>query len=788
MTLTRKFLFLLLFPCFSLSAFAQSFTISGYVRDSTSSEVLVGANIYESRLKKGTTTNAYGFFSITLPAGAYTLRFSYMGYQSRSVPLMLNAGKELNVSLPPSLTLKQVEITSTESENLEKSTRMSSIVLPVQQMKKLPSFLGESDVLKSLQLLPGVQSGTEGGSALYVRGGGPDQNLILLDDAPVYNAGHLLGFFSIFNADAIKNVELIKGGFPARYGGRLSSVVDIRMKEGNMQKFNVDGSVGLISSKLLVEGPLWKNHSSFIITGRRTYIDYLVQPFIKSVTTENTKNGLYFYDLNAKVNHIITPKDRLYLSVYNGRDKYYDDQLPYQYLYDGVIYEDQTKSSLAWGNLTSTARWNHQVNEKMFGNLAFTYSNYHFDVYNYQESIVTTDTSTRTKIYSIDYLSGIRDLALKADVDFIPDPSHYVKFGISSTFHTFQPGVNTVNIVDATTQINDSTAGPKAVRALESGIYLEDDYQVTERFKANLGVHYSSFLVEKKMYHSLQPRISLRYLLKYDWVAKASFATMQQNIHLLTNSSVGLPTDLWVPATAKIKPQHSTQAAVGISRTFRQNYLISMEGYYKWMSNLIEYTEGSTFMNSNSDWEKKVTTGKGNSYGAEILLQKKEGNTRGWIGYTLSWSNRQFDEINSGEIFPYKFDRRHDISIVLMQKIDDRWEFSAEWVYGTGNAITLATVKYPGPDGWELQTYDKRNSYRAADYHRLDISFCRSKQTRWGKSSWNLGMYNVYNRKNPFYYYFGRDSRGNMALKRVSLFQMIPSVSYTFNFSIPKSK
>ncbi len=751
-------------------------------------EVLPGANIFEKASLKGTSTNAYGFFSITLPAGNHLLRFSYIGYSTKFEEINLNSNMNLMVLLKSSLTLQQVDITASGSELLEQSSRMSSINIPIQQMKSLPSFMGETDILKSLQLLPGVQSGTEGSSALYVRGGGPDQNLILLDDAPVYNAGHLLGFFSIFNADAIKNVELIKGGFPARYGGRLSSVVDIRMKEGNMKKLNVEGSLGLISSKLMVEGPILKDRTSFIVTGRRTYIDYLAQPIVRGVTTEYNKNGLFFYDLNAKVNHIISEKDRLYLSVYNGKDEYYNDVLPYEYLYDGVIYKEQSKSSLSWGNLTSSAKWNHQINEKTFGNLAFTYSNYNFTVKDFQESIVVTDTSTTTKMYSIRYLSGIRDFALKADIDYMPNPSHFIKFGLLSTFHTFQPGVNTVNIEESNTNINDSTSGPNPVRALETGIYFEDDYQFNERLKANFGLHYSSFLVDKKFYHSLQPRVSVRYLLPDDWIAKASFASMQQNIHLLTNSSIGLPTDLWVPSTSSIKPQQSKQVAAGISRTFRRNYLISVEGYYKWMNHIIEYTEGATYLNSNSNWEEKVTSGKGNSYGMEILLQKKEGRTKGWIGYTLSWSNRTFPDINYGETFPYKFDRRHDISIVLMHKLDDKWDFSAEWVYGTGNAVTLATIKFPGPDGWEIQTFDKRNSYRAADYHRLDVSFTRSKETKWGTSSWNLGMYNVYNRKNPFYYYFGTDSRGSKALKRVSLFQMIPSVSYTFRFSIPKNK
>jgi len=768
---------------------AQTFTVSGYIQDSASSEVLTGANVYDINSHKGTTSNTYGFYSFTLPKGEYSLRFSFVGYESQVSNIKLESNQVLNFHLKSMLTLQEVNITASSAENAETSSRMSNFNIPIQQIKSMPSFMGEVDILKALQLLPGVQSGNEGTSALYVRGGGPDQNLILLDDAPIYNAGHLLGFFSVFNADAIKNVELIKGGFPARYGGRLSSVVDIRMKEGNMKHINCEGSIGLISSKIMVEGPILQDKTSFIVTGRRTYIDYLASPLVQGFSgDEYSKTGLYFYDVSAKVNHIFSQRDRIYLSLYNGRDEYYNNQLPYEYLYDGVIYKEQSQSSLSWGNLTSALKWNHQYNEKLFGNLALTYSNYNYTVKDFQESIIQTDTSTQNKVYSIKYLSGIRDIAVKADFDFIPAPDHYIKFGINNAFHNFEPGVSSYKIEDENTSISDSTSGDIGIQANETSLYIEDDYMINDHLKANFGLHYSAFFVQNKLYHSLQPRLSLRYLLNNEWAVKGSFANMQQNIHLLTNSSIGLPTDLWVPSTAKISPQKSTQVAAGVSRTFSNNYLVSLEGYYKWMNHLIEYKEGASYLSNKINWEDKVTTGKGNSYGMEVLLQKKEGNTKGWVGYTLAWSNRQFAEINSGEPFPYKFDRRHDISVVLMQKLNDKWNLSADWVFGSGNAVTLATIKFPGLDEWELQTYEKRNSYRAANYHRLDISFKRTRITKWGISSWDLGMYNIYNRKNPFYYYFGYDSRGSVALKRVSLFQMIPSISYSFKFSLPKHK
>lgn len=772
------------------SIFAQKYTINGYVSDSETGELLIGANIFDPIRLVGTSTNVYGFFSLTLPADTFSLVFSYVGYSSQIIKVDLKRNKQIKISLKPSIVLEEVEISATQSERIEESTKMSTIKLPVEQIKELPALLGEVDVLKTIQLLPGVQSGTEGASGIYVRGGGPDQNLILLDGTPVYNASHLFGFFSVFNADAIKNVELIKGGFPARYGGRLSSVLDIRMKDGNMKKFHAEGSLGIIASKLTVEGPIIKDKTSFIVSARRTYMDIIAQPMIRLINgDEYTTQGYYFYDLNAKVNHKFNDKNRLYLSLYMGDDKFYSNTKPYQYLYDGVIYKEQANSGLKWGNLTSALRWNHQFNEKLFGNVTMTYSKYNFQVNNYKESIVINDTGTLSNIYSIDYLSGINDITGKIDFDFLPNPDHYIKFGFSNIYHTFHPGATTYKIQNSGTTNIDSFEGAKEIYANEIALYIEDDYKISSHLKANIGLHYSGFLLKKKYYHSLQPRLAMRYLFDGGWSAKASFASMQQYVHLLTNSTIGLPTDLWVPSTENVKPQKSYQTAVGIAKTIKKKIQFTVEGYYKKMDDLIEYKDGATFLSSETDWEKKIETGKGWSYGVEVFLQKKYGNTKGWIGYTWSKTDRQFENINFGEIFPYKYDRRHDISIALMQKIDELWDFSATWVYGTGNAVTLPTVRYlpfqQNNKYWwmdEIESFDEKNSFRMASYHRLDISFRRTVKKKWGKSIWTLGVYNAYNRKNPFYYYFGYDSRGNKALRRVSLFPFLPSVSYSFKF------
>ncbi len=787
---------LLFFISFFTTLMAQNYTISGYVKDASSGEALIGANIFEPRSLTGTSTNEYGFFSLSLPADTHQIAISYVGYQPVTKKFFLDRNMHLIVELKSSIELDEVEITATRAQKIEEMSRMSTINIPVQQIKELPALFGETDVLKVLQLLPGVQSGTEGASGFYVRGGGPDQNLILLDGTPVYNASHLFGFFSIFNADAIKNVELIKGGFPARYGGRLSSVLDIHMKEGNLKSYHGSGSLGIIASKLMVEGPLLKNRSSFLITFRRTYADYLAQPIIRLIQQdEYTSTGYYFYDLNAKLNFILTPRDRIYVSLYTGDDKFYMKTRPYQYLYNGVIYKEQSNSGLGWGNLTTALRYNHQFNEKLFGNATFTYSRYLFDVSDYRENIEINDTATFSSVYSLRYFSGIDDLTFKADFDYLPAPNHFMKFGGDIIYHTFKPGATTYHFSNTGVVNIDSFLGARNVYAWEMNLYAEDDYRITDLFKMNIGLHYALFYVNGKSYHSLQPRLSGRYLLGGGWSAKVSWASMKQNIHLLTNTSIGLPTDLWVPATDKVKPQKSYQIAVGLAKTLKDEFEFTLEGYYKKMNHLIEYKEGATFLSTETDWQEKVSTGQGWSYGMELFFQKKWGNTKGWIGYTLSWTNRQFPDINFGKVYPYKYDRRHDISIVVMQKLDELWDVSATWVYGTGNALTLPTVRYnsyiePGdiynPSPWfdynEIESYDEKNSFRMAPYHRLDISFRRVKQKKWGKSIWALGAYNVYNRKNPFFYYFGYDSRGNRALRRVSIFPFLPSVSYQFEF------
>jgi hypothetical protein len=755
--------------------FAQKKTISGYVSDRKTQEKIIGAIIYDAKTKLGTITNNFGFYSLTLPSDSVNLLISYIGFTPQYLSFLLNKDVPLNIDLSLSNQLQTIEILADESERIEERTRMSTINIPIEQIKKVPALLGEVDVLKVLQLLPGVKSGGEGTSGLYVRGGGPDQNLILLDGAPIYNASHLFGFFSTFNADAIKNVELTKGGFPARYGGRLSSVIDINMKEGNMRKYNVEGSVGFIASKILIEGPIFKDKTSFLFTARRTYLDLLLDPIIGAATIGGGSGGYYFYDLNLKVNHKFSDKDKLFLSLYKGLDNFY-------FSTGAATGETSYGGYIKWGNAIGSARWNHVFNSQLFCTTGLAYTQYLFGIG--QE---LKDLKNDTK-ESANYFSGINDWAGKINFDYMPNPNHNVKFGTNYIYHTFKTGAEQYKTSGFDRNI-DSISGNPDIFATELNLYAEDDWRINPKLKINVGIHAAGFLVQNSFYKSLQPRFTGRYLLPNNWSVKASYASMMQFIHLLSNSNVGLPTDLWVPATKLIKPQQSYQGAFGFAKSFKNNaFEFSAEGYYKEMKNIIDYLDGANFIGGSNDWEKKVAQGIGWSYGAEFLIQKKKGKLNGWIGYTLSWTNRQFTQINEGKIYPYKYDRRHDISIVAIYKLSNKLDVSSTWVYGTGNAISLPLQSYaavvdPGSSlNNEVQYYGGKNNYRMAPYSRMDVSVNKHKKKKWGRVTWSFGVYNLYNRQNPYFLYFARNDFGVQQLKQVSLFRLIPSISYSFKF------
>lgn len=774
---------------FAQAMFAQKSTLSGYLKDAETGEALIGGRIYIDSLKIGVVSNIYGFYSLTLPNGTHDVMFSFIGKEPIKTRVILDQNIELAINLKDnSNTLTEVVVTGEKKQ--QESTEMSTVTLSMEKVKTLPVLLGEKDIIKTLQLLPGVQSGSEGSSGIYVRGGGPDQNLILLDGVPIYNANHLFGFFSVFNGDAINQVKLVKGGFPAEYGGRISSVIDIRMNEGDMKKIHGEGSVGIISSKLMLNGPIIKDKTSFMITGRRTYIDLLARPLIKAANSQNGNDqvtgGYFFYDVNAKLNHIINANNRIYLSTYLGNDKFYVNS-EYDYINDSKTYIEENTGGIKWGNKIVALRWNHKFSPKLLLNTTLNYSDYQFTTGFGLTSYEKGNQANPTQDFSFEYLSGITDFGGNMNFYYYPSPKHDVQFGIGQTYHTFKPGVNQLKLSDGSSDL-DTSFGSARTYAHEFYGYIQDDFSITKRLSLNAGLHFANFLVREKLYNSLQPRASFNFQLDDKSSLKASYAKTTQFLHLLTNTSIGLPTDLWVPVTDSIPPQQGNQVAFGYTRELPKGYRVSAEAYYKTMKNLIEYKEGASFFGSNQNWEGLVEVGNGYSYGLEMLFEKRTGKTTGWIGYTLSWTNRQFANINNGEEFPYRYDRRHDISFVLTHKFNDKVDIGVVWVYGTGNAITLALQKYNSSGGVEfgdseVNYIDQRNGYRMPSYHRLDLGVNIHKPKKWGEATWSFGLYNAYNRQNPFYLDIGYLQGGNeKVLKQISLFPILPSVSYSFKF------
>jgi hypothetical protein len=773
----------------STSGWTQSrHTLRGYVRDMQTGETLNGATITIRDGGRGVSTNSYGFFSITLPDGPVSLSCTYVGYETQSMDnFFLSKDTIINFKLLPAASLNQtVVVTSKKRESNVKSAQMGKTSLAIEQIKSIPAFMGEVDLLKVVQLLPGVRNAGEGSSGIYVRGGGPDQNLVLLDDAIVYNTGHLFGFFSVFNSDAVKNVSLIKGGMPAQYGGRLSSVLDVTMKDGNNQKTQVEGGIGLIASRLSIQGPLKKDQSSFIITGRRTYIDALTKPFIPK-SSAFSGSGYYFYDLNAKANYRFNDKDRLFISGYFGRD-----------VFDFVNGQQSLDVRIPWGNATGTVRWNHVFSKQLFANTTAVFNDYQFSFQAEQNN------------FDIKLASGIRDWGIKQDWDYYPYANHKIKFGAAYTFHRFTPSV--VSGRQDSVEFKPQNAQIKYGR--EAALYMQDDWEISPTVQLNGGLRYSLFqqvgpniiyqtdadgnrtdstvfgrgdLV--KQYGGLEPRATIRIALNKNASIKASASRNLQYVHLVSNSGTTLPTDIWVPSTYRVKPQISWLYAAGYFQNLRNNmFELSMEVYYKKMQNQIEYKEGYT-PNSLDDTENSFVYGDGWSYGSEWLVNKVKGRFTGWVGYSLSWTWRKFPALNQGEKFPAKYDRRHDLSVVAMYNLNPKWKVSAVFVYGTGNAVTLPQRFYL-IEGVLTQEYSRINQYRLPSYHRLDLSATYTpipKVKRKIKSEWVFSVYNAYSRQNPYFIYFaqtGAATQGDLKIqaKQVSIFPIIPSVTWNFKF------
>lgn len=745
-------------------------TLSGYILDDETGESMIGATVAVPTLRAGAYTNEYGFYSLTLPEGSHELHFRFVGYDTDTIRMTLDSSLAYRHRLRPSnTTLHEVVISSEQAGDLVSSTDMGVNAISMDMVKKIPVFMGETDIMKTIQLMPGVKPAGEGGTGFYVRGGGADQNLILLDEAPVYNPSHLLGFFSVFNGDALKSTKLYKGNMPAEYGGRLSSAMDIRMKDGNSRDFGVSGGIGLISSRLTVEGPMVEDEGSFMVSGRRTYADAFLA-FVEDTTISNSQ--LYFYDLNAKANYRIGEKDQIFLSGYFGRDKF------------GF----QGDFGIDWGNATGTLRWNHLFNDRLFLNSTLVYSDYDYviDLGDAGASIT----------------SGIQDWNWKEEISWYPTQGQTIKAGVNAIYHTFIPGAVTLEDEDGLF----SEEGLPEDYALETAAYFSHELNVGDRLKLNYGLRGSMFTVlgpettyefdaennitDSTVYASneiitnyggLEPRISTSFLLSETQSVKAAYSRNRQYIHLLANSTTTTPTDVWIPSSETVKPEIADQFSVGYFQSFSKGmYEFSVEGYYKNLQNQIEYENGADLL-LDETVESQLTFGSGYAYGAELMLQKKTGKLTGWVSYTLSRSIRQFDEINEGEPFAARQDRIHDISVVGIYTPNPQWSFSGTFVYYTGDAVTFPSGSYE-VDGSVIPLYTERNGYRMPDYHRVDLS-----ATWYGKNprtNWNVSCYNAYGRKNAYTIDFqeSEENPGSTEVVKTYLFRWVPSVTWNFEF------
>jgi len=784
-TLITTTLFLTVFNLFG----QEKFTLSGTVKDLENGEDLIGLTIFVKELPgTGTVSNVYGFYSLTLPEGEYTIQYSFVGYKTQEFKLNFNKNIKKDIELGIDANeLEVFEVTAEKEDENVRSTEMSVTKIDMKEIESIPVLFGEKDVLKTIQLMPGVATGGEGNAGFFVRGGSADQNLILLDEAPVYNASHLLGFFSVFNSDAIKDLKLYKGGMPAEYGGRLSSVMDIKMKDGNSKKLSATGGIGLISSKLTIEGPIVKDKGSFMISGRRTYMDV----FLALSSNETIKNtSLYFYDLNLKANYRLGEKDRVFLSGYFGKD----------------VLAIKDRFGFNWGNSTATLRWNHLFNDKLFSNTSFIYSNYNYNIL--------------IEAAEFEIASKIQDLTIKEDIDFYLNDKNKIKFGGSFVHHTFAPGK-----FSSTGDLNNINELEIEKRySLESGLYASNEQKLSDLFSITYGLRYTNFtqvgpgeiytyneegeLTDTTNYKSwetvssyngFEPRLSAKYQLGESSSLKVSYARSNQYLHLMSNSSSGSPTDAWLPSSNNIKPEVADQVALGYFQNLKDDtYEFSAEVYYKVLDNTIDYRNGAE-ITLNPTVEGELLYGEGRAYGLELFLKKRKGKFTGWLSYTIAKSENRFDGLNDGEWYSAKQDRTHDISLVGMYNLSERLKLSSTFVFYTGNAVTFPTGKYE-VDNQTINLYSDRNGSRMPNYHRLDIGitwegkkYKKIKNVETGEiekvkkkmeSSWNFSIYNVYARENAYSISFqeNEDDPTQTEIIQLSLFKMIPSISYNFKF------
>lgn len=747
---------------------AKKVTISGYIDDASTGERLINATVYDRETYLGTVSNSYGFYSLLLEEGDREIVFDYVGYTSMPLKLNLYRDTVISIKLSPVIELEEVVIVGSRDMKIVSGRDPGLVKLPVSKIQALPSLIGEPDVIKTLQLLPGIQSGREGTANMYVRGGGADQNLMLLDDVPVYNASHLYGFFSVFNSDAIRSVKLYKGGFPARYGGRVSSVVDIRTKEGNTQEFQGKGSIGLMSSRITCEGPIVNDKASFLFSARRTYFDLLTKSLFKK-NLDLDMEAAYFYDLSGKLSYTVNSKNRLYWSIYKGQDKFVTSEETNNYSYT---------EGMDWGNLVSSLRWNRTLSKRMFVNTTASYSLYEF--------LYSNENGSEFENFKSNFDTHIEDFAFKTDFDFIPSPMHHIKFGAGYIYHAFSPRSSDEHYYSKFSgfEYYEEEKQP-VVYPNDINAYIEDEVQVINNLHFNAGLHYAGCIVKERYYQSLQPRLSVSYDLN-SISFNASYSHMAQYMHLLPAKDYGSVTDLWLPVTNKIKPVRSREYSLGSGYSLNDKYIFSIEGFYKEMQNIIEFVDASNYTANATDWESLVDVGKGWAYGTEFMVQKTSGRFTGWIGYTLSYSKRKFSD---GVIIPFKYDRRHDISVVGSYQLKPNIRAGFLWVYSTGHLMTLPTIKYPSIFAYseydfdnDINYYKLKNNFKIPDYHRLDINISFDKQVKKGTNVFTIGIYNLYSRKNPFYIFLTKDNIGNIQVKSMCILPLAPEVRYAFVF------
>lgn len=775
--------------------YSQYVTISGFVVDENSGEALVGANIYDTISQSGSITNQFGFYSLQFEKNTKChLTFSYVGYKPVMLDITFMIDSLINVMLPISNNLPEVKVYSTSEKYLEERTEIGKLNIPISTLKTLPSITGEPDILRAFQLLAGVQSGSEGNNGLFVRGGTPDQNLYLLDDVVLYNVSHLGGMYSVFDPSMVNKVDLYKGGFPAKYGGRISSVIDVRNKEGNINSLHWEIGLSLFLSKFFVEAPIKKGESSFAFSVRRSNLD--IYSFLYNKLNSNDyQQGYSFYDINLKANYKLSQRDRVFISYYHGRDKfvYKENDVPI----DISNLEYSSSSELKWGNIAGSVRWLHVFKNGIFNNLTIANTDY---LYQNQNDFSMTNLLDRSNLDDEYYIrSGVNDLMIKTDTE-IPWNKTKLKIGAVYTHHSFIPSYISNSQSFSTPDVDSILIDPSPMKKLIANDlygYMEFHFNIKEKLSGNTGFRAGYYSVESETFPSFEPRIILNYLFLPSFSFKASFCSMRQNTHLLTNSNTGLPSDIWIPSTSRIAPESSQQISVGFAHTSNKMWEYSLEAYVKRVSDLIEYKEGTLIFSGSLDWEDKIEVdGEGEMRGIELMINKKKGELTGWVAYTISKNSRTFRNLNQGKEFPFMYDQRHNFSLVFNYRVTEKLSLSTTWIYNSGNNITLPEAKYQilnskysgsGNDDEiiysDVHIYSDRNGYKMPDYHRLDFGLNYSVVKARGISRWTIGVYNVYNRQNAYYLFFKIDNKGETKLYQQSLFPILLNFGYSFSFS-----